>query len=86
MRNVELFLANNLVHADLSAYNVLVWGDEIRIIDFPQAVDARTNRNARDLLFRDLENVCRHFSRYGIRAESGAIAGRLWNDFLFARL
>lgn len=84
--NVRRMLANNLVHADLSPYNVLYWDGAIRIIDLPQAVDARTNRNARDLLDRDLDNVCRHFARYGVTDDARRLAADLWNRFLFARL
>jgi RIO kinase 1 len=86
LRNVEMFLAANVVHADLSAYNVLYREGAVRIIDFPQAVDARSNRSARDLLARDVENLCRYFARYGVPADGGAISARLWSDFLFARL
>ena len=32
MRNIELWLANNYVHADLSAYNVLYWQRQVRVI------------------------------------------------------
>jgi RIO kinase 1 len=84
--NVRRMLANNLVHADLSPYNVLFLDGDLRIIDFPQAVDARTNRNARDLLDRDMENVCRHFARYGIQEDARRLSGDLWTRFLFARL
>jgi RIO kinase 1 len=86
MWNVELFLVHNLIHADLSAYNILYWDGRASIIDFPQAVDARTNRNSRDLLGRDIENLCRHFGRHGVRADPGKAAQDLWNRFIFAKL
>ena len=81
MRNIELWLANNYVHADLSAYNVLYWQNEVRIIDFPQAVDPRFNPNARSLLTRDIENICRYMERYGLQRDGHAIADRLWRRF-----
>ena len=84
--NVELFLANNVIHADLSPYNVLYWEGRVTIIDLPQAVDARTNPNARALLARDLENLCRHFSRLGVQRNAEALTGDLWRRFLFAKL
>ncbi|HEU0003803.1 MAG TPA: RIO1 family regulatory kinase/ATPase, partial [Ktedonobacteraceae bacterium] len=77
MRNIELWLANNYVHADLSAYNVLYWQQQVRIIDFPQAVDPRFNPNARSLLTRDIENICRYMERYGLQRDGHAIADRL---------
>ena len=62
MRNVELMLAYDRVHGDLSAYNVLYRDGEVRIIDFPQAVDPRFNSNALYLLERDIEHLCRTIS------------------------
>jgi RIO kinase 1 len=55
--NIELFLAHNRVHADLSPYNMLFWNDAVTIIDFPQSVDPRYNDDAFDLLVRDLRNT-----------------------------
>jgi RIO kinase 1 len=84
--NVELLLRNNLVHADLSPFNILYWEGRVAIIDFPQAVDARTNRNSYELLRRDLQNVTRHFSKYGVDADPDRLTSDLWNRYLFARL
>ena len=81
MRNVELFLAQNRVHADLSPYNILYHAGQPLVIDFPQAVDPRFNPNARDLLLRDVLNVCRYFARYGVRSDAEAIVNRLWWRF-----
>jgi len=82
LRNVELFLARDLVHADLSAFNVLYWDGKVKIIDFPQAVDAFDNPNAQSLLSRDIYNVCRYFARYGISADPSRLAEDLWQRFL----
>jgi len=84
--NVSLWLANDLIHGDLSPYNLLYWENRIVAIDFPQAVDARVNPAARSLLHRDLENVCGHFSKYGIRADAARIANALWANYQAARL
>ncbi len=86
MRNVELLLACNCVHGDLSAYNMLYWEGAITIIDVPQAVDPRTNPNARDLLARDVENICRYFSRHGVRGDPGRITQQLWARFMRGEL
>jgi RIO kinase 1 len=82
--NIETFLACNRVHADLSAFNILYWRGEVKVIDFPQAVDPRVNRNAFRLLVRDVENVCNHFARYGVSAPG--LAANLWSRFLRAEL
>ncbi len=86
MRNVELALANDRIHGDLSAFNVLYWDGAIRIIDFPQAVDPRFNANAQALLQRDIDNLCGHFERYGICPDGRRIATNLWNRFIRSEL
>jgi RIO kinase 1 len=84
--NVTLWLQHHLVHGDLSPYNILYWEERIVAIDFPQALDARSNPSARSLLVRDLENVCGYFVKYGIRADAGRIANALWANYQAGRL
>jgi len=84
--NVELALRHNVVHADLSAFNVLWWEGRPTIIDLPQAVDPRSNPNASELLSRDVANICTYFERYGLRSHPEELARGLWMGFLFADL
>ena len=86
MGNIELWLAHNYVHADLSAYNVLYWQRQVRIIDFPQVVDPRFNPNAFALLTRDIENICNYTARYGLERNGQRIAEWLWRKFKNAEL
>ena len=86
LANMELMLRNNVIHGDLSPFNVLYIGGAVKIIDFPQAVDARMNPNSYALLSRDVSNLCEHFAKYGIRSDPGRIAGRLWSRFMRAEL
>jgi RIO kinase 2 len=51
-----------VIHADLSEYNVMVDEDRIYLIDWPQWVEIG-HPNAEDLLTRDLENITRYFQR-----------------------
>jgi RIO kinase 1 len=78
MDNVELMLAHDRVHADLSAYNVLYWNGDIKIIDMPQAVDPYVNPEAFALLGRDVDRLCQHFDRYGVNSNPGQITRELW--------
>ena len=80
--NVQLLLSCNYIHGDLSAYNMLYWDDKLIVIDFPQVVDVRQNRHSRELLFRDLENVYRYFSRFGVEASPRRITDGLWHKFM----
>lgn len=82
IRNVELFLACDRVHADLSPFNILYWKGDVRIIDFPQAVDLRSNPNGFSLLARDIQNVCRYFAKCGVRGDPNRVATRLWIRYL----
>jgi RIO kinase 1 len=84
--NIAILLARNLVHGDLSAYNVLYCQGRPVIIDLPQAADARVNPNARMLLERDVVNLCRYFARQGEPRESCAIADELWDRYVNATL
>jgi RIO kinase 1 len=86
MRNVERFLYQNVIHGDLSAYNVLVWDGRATLIDLPQAVDPRKNRHAQRLLDRDVARICEHFARYGVRSDAERIAQGLWTAWTFADL
>ena len=86
VRNLELWLSCNRVHADLSAYNVLYWNGDVKVIDFPQAVDPRTNPSAQMLLARDVRNLCRYFSRLGVEVSAPRLADDLWGRFLRAEL
>ena len=84
--NVELFLANNVVHGDLSAFNVLYAEDGSKVIDFPQAVDPRFSPHASNLLTRDLGNLARYFARYGLEFDAERHARSLWNRFRHGEL
>ena len=78
---VALWLAHHRIHADLSAFNILYVSGEVKVIDFPQAVDPRQNPNAWDLLQRDLDNVHRYFARYGIDGDAAWITHDLRRQY-----
>jgi RIO kinase 1 len=78
LRNVEVMLQLGLVHADLSAYNILYWEGTITLIDFPQVTDLRGNRNAGFILRRDITRVCEYFTQQGVRCDPVALADDLW--------
>ena len=84
--NIEILLRAHLVHGDLSPYNVLVWKGRPWLIDLPQAVDARFNRSAFELLNRDIETVCTFFARHGIRSDPADLALDLWRRYQRAEL
>jgi RIO kinase 1 len=78
IRDVETMLRNGVVHGDFSAYNVLYWEGEVKIIDFPQMVDPAGNPDARAIFYRDVERLCQYFARFGVRRDPRQLARDLW--------
>ncbi len=85
MNDVEVMLKHQRIHGDLSAFNVLYWEGDIRIIDFPQAVAPGENPDAFELLERDIRRLCQYFERYGLHSDPSAIARELWTRYGAAR-
>ena len=81
LKGIAVMLENGLAHGDLSAYNILYWRGEIKLIDFPQVIDIHANRSAHAVLKRDVERVCQYFRRYGIREDHNALAEDLWERY-----
>jgi RIO kinase 1 len=85
IRDVETMLMQGVVHGDLSAYNVMYWEGEIKIIDFPQMVDPESNPDARTLFGRDVERLCQYFARFGVRREPRQLARTIWQNYVQSR-
>jgi RIO kinase 1 len=71
--NLRILLELNLVHGDLSPFNVLYWNGHIWIIDLPQSVDLYQNPHAVDLLYRDVQRVCTYFQKHGVDVTPAAV-------------
>jgi RIO kinase 1 len=82
IRNIELMLQHNLIHGDLSAYNILYWDGKITLIDFPQTVSSLSNRNAHFIFSRDVTRICEYFARQGVKRDSAAIVEKLWHGYV----
>ena len=63
----RLWKRGDMVHGDLSEYNVLLWDGPV-VIDWSQAT-VRRNRMSLELLKRDLRNVTNYFARRGVDVE-----------------
>jgi RIO kinase 1 len=61
--DIETMLNNNIVHGDLSPYNVLHDGKEPVIIDVPQAMNLFEVPDAYSMMHRDLSNLERYFEK-----------------------
>jgi len=80
LRNIDRMLAQECIHGDLSAYNILYWEGEIWLIDFPQVVHPDENRDAYRILCRDVRRICEYFARQGVEADAERIAADLWTS------
>ena len=67
-----------LVHGDLSEYNVMVFDGLPYIIDVSQAVSVK-HENAKELLLRDIVNISNFFSSKGVSTKDpSTILGEIW--------
>jgi len=78
VRNVDLMLNHEIVHGDLSAYNILYWKGEITLIDFPQVISPSKHRSAYQIFSRDITRICEYFARQGLHTDPNRLAADLW--------
>ncbi len=64
----KLYQKAELVHADLSEYNIMIWKNKPVLFDVSQAVSLK-HPMAQQFLRRDLENLNRYFERLGIKVQ-----------------
>lgn len=81
LRNVELLLMRDLIHGDLSAYNLLYWDGQAIMIDFPQVAVVSNNSQAHFILSRDIERLCHYFSGQGVNCDAQALTDILWRRY-----
>ena len=67
IEDMEKMISNDLIHSDLSAYNILFL-DKPYIIDFSHGV-TRVHPFAREFLKRDVENINGFFSKIGVHVD-----------------
>jgi RIO kinase 1 len=81
VRNIEIMLAQERVHGDLSAYNILYWEGKITLIDFPQVINPHENRNAYHIFERDVVRVSEYFIHQGVKIKPCRLAADLWTSY-----
>ncbi len=78
MQEIIRMLCVGLVHGDLSEFNVLQDAHGPVIIDLPQAVNAAANRNAQEMLERDVNNITRYYARFARELKGKLYAEEIW--------
>ena len=80
LHNIDILLSRDRIHGDLSAYNILYWGGEITLIDFPQVVPPEGNPAAWTIFLRDVTRICQYFASQGLRRDARGLAADLWTS------
>jgi RIO kinase 1 len=76
-------LAQDLIHGDLSPFNVLLGADGPVVIDFPQVVGAAHNSQAEMFFLRDLRNIHQFFAHLDPALRSAEGDGReIWRAYV----
>ena len=85
-RTIEDMLAINLIHGDLSPYNILFWEGHPFFIDVPQALDPRVHPQAQQVLQRDILRIAEWAELNGVRVDGPAFAADVWNRWWLGEL
>ncbi|NHJ04479.1 MAG: serine/threonine protein phosphatase [Candidatus Heimdallarchaeota archaeon] len=77
----KLFLKGKIIHCDLSEYNIIITQkQDFLLIDFPQ-FEYSNHPNAKDLLQRDIYNICKYFTRkFRIETDPNLILEIIWEE------
>ncbi|MBT3220994.1 MAG: serine protein kinase RIO [Proteobacteria bacterium] len=78
LQEVVKMLCAGVVHGDLSDFNILMGASGPVFIDFPQAVDAAQNRNAKTLLMRDVKNLTNFLARFVPELRKSQYGEEMW--------
>lgn len=73
---VKLYNDAEIIHGDLSSFNILICDDKPVVIDVSQAV-VRDHPLAMGLLNRDIENLIRDFKKLGINISINEIKSKI---------
>jgi len=60
-----MYIEGDIIHSDLSEYNILFYKNKPYLIDLAQGV-VREHPFAFDFLKRDIENVVKFFRKHGV--------------------
>lgn len=75
---VVRMLCAGIVHGDLSEFNILLGENGPVIIDLPQAVDASGNNHAKDMLYRDVNNLATFFGQFAPELLNTQYGKEIW--------
>ena len=73
VQNLKRIVSSGRVHGDYSTFNILWHKEKAVVIDFPQVMEIRNNRNAQAFLERDVHSLCKSFRRQAVKADDAKI-------------
>lgn len=73
---VKMYKKANLVHCDMSPYNILLYKNKLYIIDLGQAL-LLDHPKANDYLKRDIHNIVKFFIKYDIKSNENNIFNKI---------
>ena len=73
VHNLKLIVRSGRVHGDYSTFNILWHKEQAVVIEFPQVMEFKNNRNALAFLERDVHSLCASFRKQGVNAEERTI-------------
>lgn len=76
IENMGKLYEHGLVHADLSAFNILNFEESPVFIDMSQATTLNDPR-AEEFLERDVRNICNFFSKHGLKVKEEIIIKKI---------
>ncbi|MEO8705929.1 MAG: RIO1 family regulatory kinase/ATPase, partial [Kofleriaceae bacterium] len=80
-------LCLDLIHGDLSPYNILAGGEGLTIIDFPQVISAAHSTRAEYFFMRDFDNIFRFVLGFDASLRDHAHDGRaIWRAYVAREL
>lgn len=77
VQNLKCMVQSGRVHGDYSTFNILWHNEKAVVIDFPQVMEFKNNRNASAFLERDVHSLCKSFKRQGIQADEAHILSKV---------
>jgi RIO kinase 1 len=69
VQNLKQIVRSGRVHGDYSAFNLLWQEEQAVVIDFPQVMEFKNNRNAYAFLERDVHSLCKSFKKQGVNVD-----------------
>lgn len=81
IKEVVRMLCAGTIHGDLSEFNILLGENGPVIIDLPQAVDASSNNQAKEMLERDVNNLASFFGQYDPALLNTQYGKEIWTHY-----